>query len=64
MEKIIFFESYIKNGQLDEIGENTTVILLNELSKLDPECKYLSHKLKFEKSIIKKVNYLLGINTN
>lgn len=44
MEKIVFFESYMKNKineQADEISDVNIINLLNELSKIDPKCKYL-----------------------
>lgn len=40
MEKIVFFESYMKNT-VDEISDTNIINLLNELSKIDPKCKYL-----------------------
>lgn len=43
MEKIGLLESYIKNTkpkEVNEIGHNIIVDLLNELSALDPQCKY------------------------
>lgn len=49
MEKISLFESFnisTKNKQINEIDYNNIMDLLNELSELDPKCKYLSLKFK------------------
>lgn len=46
MEKISLFESFninTKNKQINEIDYNNVMDLLNELSELDPKCKYLTH---------------------
>lgn len=42
MEKITYFESFITNIKNEQVNEITDDIihLLNELSKLDPKCKY------------------------
>lgn len=45
MEKISLFESFnnnTKNKQVNEIDYNNIMDLLNELSELDPKCKYPS----------------------
>jgi len=45
MEKISLFESFninTKNKQVNEIDHNNIMDLLNELSELDPKCKYLT----------------------
>lgn len=45
MEKISLFESFninTKNKQVNENDYNNIMDLLNELSELDPKCKYLS----------------------
>lgn len=45
MEKISLFESFnISTKQINEIDYNNIMDLLNELSELDPKCKYLSLK--------------------
>lgn len=44
MEKITLFESFNiskKNKQINEKDYNNIMDLLNELSELDPKCKYL-----------------------
>lgn len=45
MEKISLFESFnnnTKNKRVNEIDYNSIMDLLNELSELDPKCKYPS----------------------
>jgi len=45
MEKLSLLESFninTKNKQLNETDYNNIMDLLNELSELDPKCKYLS----------------------
>jgi len=45
MEKISLFESFninTKNKQVNENDYKNIMDLLNELSELDPKCKYLS----------------------
>jgi len=47
MDKISLLESFnisTKNKQINEIDYNNIMDLLNELSELDPKCKYLSLK--------------------
>lgn len=43
MENIFLLESYTKNTKAKEVNEtdhNKIIDLLNELSALDPQCKY------------------------
>jgi len=43
MEKIALLESYIlkiKSKERNKIENNSIIDLLNELSELDPKCKY------------------------
>jgi hypothetical protein len=52
MEKIAYFEFFItniKNEQVNEITDDITH-LLNELSKLDPKCKYI--KINYNSSLL------------
>lgn len=49
MEKIAHFESFIKdikNEQVNEISDDL-IKLLNELSELDPKCKYTKNNFYF-----------------
>lgn len=42
MEKIAYFESFLKNIKNEQVNEisGDIINLLNELCELDPKCKY------------------------